>query len=184
MALQPGGSFLTKVKTMSRSLLEKAFEIIENEQRARAAQSIEEQARALIFCGFSDIGVTQFASKLVEQLGEAADEKATQIAYAIVVEFTRLKRDEHDLLKGVGWCIVGGANGERGFAHAAWSIDEGAPGAALRIESVGDLLQLFLTPEEGLERREDCAGLRCVSVSSIGIVPPSQRTIFLKSRSA
>ena len=103
---------------------------------------------------FAICSLPEFAGEFVEQLGEAADEEAAQVAHAVVVELAGLEGDEDDLLEGLGRRIVGRADGERGLAHAAGTVDERAPGADLRVERVGDLPQLLLAPEEGLERRK------------------------------
>lgn len=99
------------------------------------------------------------------KLGQAADEKAGQVAQAVVVEFARLERDEGDPLERFGRRGVGGADGRRGLTHAARPVDERAPGARLGIERVGDPSQLVLAAEERLKRGEIMGngGARCIA---------------------
>ena len=98
--------------------------------------------------------MAEFAGEFVEQLGEAADEEAGDVAQAVVVEFARLERDKSNFVETFGGRIVGRADGERGLPHPARSINERAPCARLGIECVGDFLQLVFAPEERLKRGE------------------------------
>ena len=152
--LAAGGQFFDEGEKGVALALEEAFEVVEDEEGLRAAQSVEEQARALVLGGLGDVVAAEFAGEFVEEFDKAGEDEAAEVAHAVVVQLAGLQGNEDDLFEDRRRSIVGRANGERGLAHPARPINERAPSAGVGIEGVGDLLQLILATEEGLERGE------------------------------
>ena len=132
-------------------VLGKGFEVVEDEQRLRGAQRIEQEPDALVLRRLRDVRLAQLAGELIEHLEEPRQEEAAELAHAVVVQLAVLHGDEDDALELAGRAVVGGADGERGLAHAARAIDERAPGARLGIEGFANRFQFLFAPEEGLE---------------------------------
>lgn len=86
-----------------------------------------------------DVSVAQLAGELVEQFRQPTDQEAAQVADAVIVQFSAFQRDKHDALEHVWRGVIRGAHGEGRLAHAARSVDQRAPRAALGVQGVGDL---------------------------------------------
>ena len=135
-------------------VLGKGFEVVEDEQRLRGAQGIEQEPDALVLRCLRDVRLPQFAGELIEHLEEPRQDEAAELAHAVVVQLAVLHGDEDDALELTRRAVVGGADGERGLAHAARSINQRAPGAGLGIEGFANRFQFLFAPEEGLEAGE------------------------------
>ena len=152
--LAAGWEFFDEGEDGVAVLFDEALEVVEEEQGLRAAQGVEQQARALVLGGFGDVGLAEFAGEFVEEFEEAAEDEAAEVAHAVVVQLAGLEGDEDDFFEDVGRGLVGGADGEGGLAHAAGAVDERAPSAGLGFEGVFDFPEFVLAAEEGLEGGE------------------------------
>ena len=79
--------------------LGEGFEVIEDEQRLRGAERVEQEPDALVLGGLRDVGLPELAGEFIEHLQEARHEEVAERALAVVVHLAVLHGDEDDALE-------------------------------------------------------------------------------------
>src|ERR1039457_342388 len=96
MALQPAGSFLTKVKRVPRSRLRRLSRLSRTRRVCVPRRASRSRRGRWSSGGPGDVAAAEFAGEFVEEFDEAGEDEAAEVAHPIVVELAGLQGDEDD----------------------------------------------------------------------------------------
>lgn len=88
------GQPLDEAEELVTVLFGESFEIIEDEQRLRRAEGVEQEPGALVFGSLRDIRLPQLAGELIEHLKKSRHNEDADLSHAVVVQLSVLHGDE------------------------------------------------------------------------------------------